>query len=326
MPTGPIVRGLRGVGLGLVAAALGLSVVGAIYTPNTTIPPGAPGTHVTVLDTPLRVVQSGKGRDVLLIHGSPGSVEDWEPVIASLSESFRVTAFDRPGHGYSGDTGEYSIAHNADTALGVIEALKLDHVIVVGHSYGGATALAVAERASPHVDAFVIVDSAAYEPIRKADPVFRVVGAPLLGLGFASLVGPLVAPAKIRAGLHDAFGGHEVSEDFIARRVQIWNCPKVAHAAAVESLGYGAGLLAQSSGYAGIAKPVVIVAEADVAARAAAAEHLHHDIPGSSLHLVPDTGHMIPIEKTADVVAAIREAAQGSAPAAAAANPPGPPI
>jgi pimeloyl-ACP methyl ester carboxylesterase len=311
---------VRTVGAGLGAALLGFAAVGALYTPNTTIPPGAQGSLVTVRDVPLRVAQSGKGRDVLLIHGSPGSIEDWQRVAAALSDSYHVTVFDRPGQGYSGDPGEYSFAYNAQTALALIDALHLDHVLVVGHSYGGSTALSMAERGSPRTDAFVVVDSATYVPQRKVDASYRLASLPLLGVGFSSVIGPLVAPGKIRRGLHEAFAGHEVSEDFIAARGRMWSSPKVAHATAVETVGASEGLAAQSSGYPGITKPVVLVFEADSEFRRTTAEHLHRDIPGSSMHLVPDTGHMIPWEKPEEIVAAVREADRMSAPAASTTN------
>jgi pimeloyl-ACP methyl ester carboxylesterase len=224
-----------------------------------------------------------------------------------------VTAFDRPGHGYSGDTGDYSLAHNADMALALIDTLGLDHVVVVGHSYGGSTALAMAERVSPRTAAFVIVDSGAYTPPRKADAVLVASALPGVGMGITSLFGPILAPPKIRAGLHEVYAGHPVSDDLIDERIAIWNTPKVAHATAAETVGAAAWLRAQSPGYPSIHMPVVIVAEADSAYRRATAEHLQRDIAGSSLHLVPDTGHMIQLEKPADVVAAVREAADRSA-------------
>ncbi len=313
MSTQRWMRVLRSLGAGLGAVVLGFAAVGALYTPNTTIPPGASGSLVTVGGVPLRVAQSGKGRDVLLIHGSPGSIEDWERVATALSATYHVTTYDRPGQGYSGDPGEYSFAYNAQTALALIDALHLEHVLVVGHSYGGSTALAMAERGSPHADAFVVVDSATYVPQRRVDASYRLASLPLLGVGFTSVMGPLVAPAKIRRGLHEAFAGHEVSEDFLSTRDHMWSSPKVAHATAVETVGAAAGLAAQSADYAHITKPVVLVFEADNEFRRTTAEHLHRDIPASSLHLVPDTGHMIPWEKPDDVVAAVREADRMSA-------------
>jgi pimeloyl-ACP methyl ester carboxylesterase len=297
MATQSWTRVLRTVGAGLGAVVLGVAAVGALYTPDTTIPTGAPGTVVTVGELPLRVAQSGNGRDVLLIHGSPGSIEDWQRVAAALSPTYHVTIYDRPGQGYSGDTGEYSFAYNAQTALALIDQLHLDHVLVVGHSYGGSTALAMAVRGSPRTDAFVVVDSATYVPQRKVDATYR-----------------------LRRGLQEAFAGHELSEDFVATRVRTWSSPKVAHATAVETVGAAAGLAAQSSEYPHITKPVVLVFEADSEFRRSTAEHLHRDIPGSSLHLVPDTGHMIPWEKPEEIVAAVHEADRMSAPPASTTN------
>lgn len=303
-----VVRALRVAGL-LVAVVLGgVALVGATHQPNTTIPEGFAGRHIPVQGTPIRVLQEGQGRDVLFIHGSPGSVEDWAPVMRALAGSFRVTAFDRPGHGFSGDTGEYSFSHNADVALAVIDALKLEHVIVVGHSYGGAIALAMATRAPAGVDAYVVLDSATYTQGRKVDATLRLLGVPVFGLGFATLVGPMVGPKKIEKGIREQFVGSP-PEGFVPLRLRIWGTPKVMHAIAAETIGAAAGLAAQSPRYPGIKKPVYVVAEADSEFRRATAEHLGRDIAGSSIELLHGTGHYVQVEKTAEVVATIRRAA-----------------
>jgi hypothetical protein len=91
MPVAGALRVLRRAGIGIVAITMGLAAVGALYAPNTTIPAGHRGRLVTVGGTPLRVLETGQGRGVLLIHGSPGSIEDWEPVIEGLSDSFHVS-------------------------------------------------------------------------------------------------------------------------------------------------------------------------------------------------------------------------------------------
>src|SRR5688572_32838964 len=103
-----------------------LAAIGFLQTPNTQIPAGFSGEHRTVDGIPVRVVQRGTGRDILLIHGSPGSVEDWTPLLdSSLPSSFRLTAYDRPGHGYIGDAGNYSLDFNAAFASALIRTLKL---------------------------------------------------------------------------------------------------------------------------------------------------------------------------------------------------------
>jgi pimeloyl-ACP methyl ester carboxylesterase len=297
-----------------LAVAIGLLVVGAglaglAYRPNTELPEGSPGRHVTVDGIPIRMAQWGQGRDVLLIHGSPGSLEDWQPVVDAIGGGIRVTAYDRPGHGYSGDPGAYAYEDNADLALALIEALQLEHVVVVGHSYGGTTALAMAARAPAAVDAVVVLDSAVYTPSREPDVTLRLVTVPVLGLGVATLAGPFVAPARIRQGLIEQFAGHPPPEDFVAQRTRLWSTPKVTHAIAAETLGAAEGLRRLAPRYPSIRRPVFILAQADDAFRRTTAERLHAEVPGSTLELLPGTGHFLQFEKTDDVVRTIRRAA-----------------
>jgi len=299
---------IRAFAVVLVLLVLGAGVAGIAYRPNTDIPAGTPGRHVTVNGVPIRVVQQGSGRDVLLIHGSPGSLEDWQPVVAAIGGSMRVTAYDRPGQGYSGDTGKYSYEDNADVALALIESLQLQHVVVVGHSYGGTTALAMAARSPAAVDAVVVLDSAIYTPSREPDATLRLLTVPVLGMGFGTLTGPLIAPARIRKGLIEQFA-RTPPEDFIAPRTRLWSTAKVTHAIAVETLGAADNLRRLSPKYPSIRRPVFILAEADSAFRRTAAERLHADVPGSTLELLPGTGHFVQFEKTDDVVRTIRRAA-----------------
>src|SRR5688500_17544981 len=151
-------RVLRFVAIWLVAMLVVLAGIGLFHQANTTIPQGVGGRQVEVAGIPLRVVQRGSGPDVLLIHGSPGCIEDWDPLIDALAPHRRVTAYDRPGHGYSGDDGEYSYAHNAEIALALVAKLGLRDVTAVGHSFGGATVLTLALRASPAIGSYWFVD------------------------------------------------------------------------------------------------------------------------------------------------------------------------
>ena len=246
---------------------------------------------------------------MLLIHGSPGSLEDWQPVVDAIGGSMRVTAYDRPGQGYSGDFGKYSYEDNADVALALIESLKLEHVVVVGHSYGGTTALAMAARSPAEVDAVVVLDSAIYTPAREPDVTLRLLTVPVFGMGFGALAGPFIAPARIRKGLVEQFAGRKPPEDFIALRTRMWSTPKVTHAIAVETLDAAENLRRLSPKYPSIRRPVFILAEADSEFRRTNAERLHADVPGATLELLPGTGHLVQFEKTDDVVRAIRRAA-----------------
>lgn len=309
-----VLRALFALVLTLCALLGAVAIIGVLQHPNLQIPPGFVGDHIDVNGVPTRVVQRGAGRDILLIHGSPGSIEDWAPLLDSLAGEFRVTAYDRPGHGYSGDAGVYSLDYNAQFASALIEKLALTHVVVVGHSYGGATALNLATRSAPNVDAYVIIDSASYQRSREPDPIYNLLATPALGMGVASMLSGSIAPTKIRSGLARVFRSHTPPEGFIDLRTRIWSTPKVSHAAAIETLHASEALAAQSPRYPSIRRPVHILSEADDTFRVAEAEHLHRDIAGSSLELLADSGHYLQFEKPAAVVAAVRAVALLPAP------------
>jgi pimeloyl-ACP methyl ester carboxylesterase len=293
----------------LVVLLAGLAITGETYRPNTEIPHGVAGKLVSVRGVPLRVFQEGSGPDLLLIHGSPGSLEDWSPVSERMQRAYRVTSYDRPGHGYSGDGGVYSFDYNAQLALALIETLGLQHVVVAGHSYGGATALALALRAPPQVAAYVIVDSASYEPSRAPEATYHLLALPAVGRGLAAIVAPQLAPKKIRMGLARTFAPRVPPEGFVALRAQLWSTPKVTHALAIETLDAAAGLAAQSSRYSEIRQPLYILAEADDPFRRSTAQRLQRAVTGSSLRLLSGAGHYLQFEKTDEVCDTLRTAA-----------------
>ncbi len=72
-------------------------IIGLFYSPNNKIPGNYIGEKVEVNGRMIRYYQTGDGEDVLFIHGSMGSLEDWETLYPLLKDRFRVTAIDRVG-------------------------------------------------------------------------------------------------------------------------------------------------------------------------------------------------------------------------------------
>ncbi|MCC5857309.1 MAG: alpha/beta fold hydrolase [Ectothiorhodospiraceae bacterium] len=106
----------------------------------------------------------GQGEPLMLVHGSgPGVTAwaNWRGAIPSLSETFRVVAPDMLGFGYSErpDDAEYNLDRWVDHAVGVLDALDLQHVNLVGNSFGGAVALALAIRHPERVRRLVLMGS-----------------------------------------------------------------------------------------------------------------------------------------------------------------------
>ncbi len=86
---------------------------------------------------------------VVLLHGITSSAQSWVRVGPVLTQSYRVYALDQRGHGKSIKPahGAYGLRQTADDATAFIEALQLERPVLIGHSWGGATAIVLASGA-----------------------------------------------------------------------------------------------------------------------------------------------------------------------------------
>src|SRR6266516_3918380 len=83
---------------------------------------------------------------VVLLHGVTSSAQSWVRVGPALANRFRVYALDMRGHGDSikPARGAYSLRQTADDALSFIGIPGLERPLLIGHSWGGATAMVLA--------------------------------------------------------------------------------------------------------------------------------------------------------------------------------------
>jgi len=93
----------------------------------------------------------GIGEPVLLVHGINMSRDVWTDVVEILARKRRVVSFDLRGHGLLGKTGPFTVDAYADDALAVLDALGITKAHVVGTSFGGSTASALAVRVPDRV-------------------------------------------------------------------------------------------------------------------------------------------------------------------------------
>lgn len=106
----------------------------------------------------------GTGQPVLLIHGSGPGVSawaNWRLTMAALSPRFRCLAPDMAGFGYSAVPDGYRFTRQAwlDQLLDFMDAKGIESAHVIGNSFGGSMALALAIAAPERVDRLVLMGS-----------------------------------------------------------------------------------------------------------------------------------------------------------------------
>lgn len=94
-----------------------------------------------VQEVELHWVELGRGRPLVLLHGLCDSHRTWFPAAPALACSRRVLMLDLAGHGESSrPNASYSLDWHANIVGAWLDALGLDDVDLVGHSYGGGVA------------------------------------------------------------------------------------------------------------------------------------------------------------------------------------------
>jgi len=89
------------------------------------------------------VQRMGRGRQVLLLHGTGAATHSWRGLAPLLAAHFDVVAPDLPGHGFTGrhTRQRFSLPAMAASIGALVEALELRPALVIGHSAGAAIAL-----------------------------------------------------------------------------------------------------------------------------------------------------------------------------------------
>ncbi len=97
---------------------------------------------------------------IVFIHGWTCDRTHWRFQVPEFRKSFRVITIDLPGHGTSGaDRKSWSIDGLGADVAAVVRGLKLEQVVLVGHSMSGPVALAAAPKLRGILRGIVAVDS-----------------------------------------------------------------------------------------------------------------------------------------------------------------------
>ena len=113
------------------------------------------------------------GLPVLFLHGFSGNSSHWAAQLAHLRPRRRAITMDLRGHGGSDapPDGTYTVESQAADVRAVLDGLDVRHVVLVGHSLGGAIAIAVAGRDPERVVGLVLAAAPGRLPEEQANQI-----------------------------------------------------------------------------------------------------------------------------------------------------------
>ncbi|MFE6926125.1 alpha/beta fold hydrolase [Nocardia sp. NPDC057663] len=94
----------------------------------------------------LNYTRAGVGEPLVLIHGTAGRLQVWDPIIPALTPYFDVIAVDLPGCGRSAMTGDSGVAGLAEAVAELMTELGIEQAHIAGNSAGGSIALELGAR------------------------------------------------------------------------------------------------------------------------------------------------------------------------------------
>lgn len=276
------------------------------------------GQFIDVDGRRVHAVVAGTGPDLVLIHGASGNTRDFTfAFVDMLSDRYRVIVIDRPGMGYTDRLGGFggafdaaaeSPAQQAATLQAAAAQLGATRPIVLGHSYGGAVAMAWALNHPGNIAGLVNVAGATQPWPGDLGLLYRLTGSSFGGAVIAPLITAFAPADRVEGVVASIFapdpapGGYG---DFVCATLSTRRDSFRANARQVN--GLRPHVVAMAARYGTLDLPVEIVhGDADtIVPLQVHSIPLSQQVPGANLTVLPDIGHMPHHAAPEAVVAAI---------------------
>jgi pimeloyl-ACP methyl ester carboxylesterase len=253
-------------------------------------------------------------RELVLLHGQPGSPADWQQVAGRLPAQLHAVAPDRPGYG-SSQLPAGGFAANARAVLDDLDSRGIARAVLAGHSYGGGVALSAASLAPGRVAAVVLLASVGPGCVTGWDRLLAAPGAGQLCALVAWRLTPWMARARL-AGIARRRGRPLRADEHV--NWQVWGEADRGHRPQWRTFLTEQRALLRELGeleraIASVRAPVLVLADPkDTVVPFDTARRLARALPDAHLQLVEGAGHHLPRrapEAVADAIVAFLAAA-----------------
>jgi len=255
------------------------------------------------------------GQPMVLIHGLSGQLQHFTYAVAGLlADDYRVIAVDRPGCGYSGrdDDALATLPEQARMIGEALDAIGVQNPVLVGHSLGGAVALAMAlDRPDQTAALALLCPATQYQP--EVPEVFRglMVKSPLIRRLIGHTIAVPMAAATAEKVLGMVFHPDTCPDDFMIRAgAALGLQPQAFVTASADSVALMASMEQQVARYgAGLKVPGGILFGAADAILSPAVHGNTMQMHGLACETLDGRGHMIPMTAPEDCAGFIRRMA-----------------
>lgn len=252
----------------------------------------------TINDSTIHYTQKGQGKPLVLVHGFPLDSRIWSHQVEALSSDYRVIAPDLHAFGQSRASRPSTLRSMAEDLRALLQQLDALPCALAGLSMGGYVALEYSKMCPTDIQALILVDTKAEADTSEAKEartamieLVRSQGARAVAEG---MMPKMVAPAALSKQRPVVATLRQIMESQSPQAIEWALAAMRDRQDFVESLK-------------SIADPaLVIVGEHDAITPPSLAQKLSGAIPRSQLAVIPDAGHMSPIENPQAVTEAIR--------------------
>jgi pimeloyl-ACP methyl ester carboxylesterase len=232
----------------------------------------------------------GSGPPVVLIHGTPFSSRVWRKIVPKLAEKRTVYVFDLIGYGASEkrEGQDVSLAAQGRIVAELLDHWGLNEPDVVGHDFGGATALRTHLLEGRDFNSIALIDAVALSP--WGSPFYRLVRE---YVGVFRQIPAYMHKAMVAAYVRDATHV-PMSDEELEPYIAPWLGPEGQDAFYRQIFQNDQRYTDEMQVlYGEIKRPVLILwGETDKWISPEKGEQLQASIPGSRLHTIPEAAHL----------------------------------
>jgi pimeloyl-ACP methyl ester carboxylesterase len=225
---------------------------------------------------------------LVLIHGAGGSSQSFLPQIRGLDRIINILALDLPGHGNTPGPGRQVIASYSDWVHETLARPFPESFFLGGHSMGGAITLEMGLRFPNKIQGLILIATGAS-----------------LGVSPKLLTGLQEQPRQTISTINQWSYAKGTDPQIIAQSIRLMEKTPVS---IIEGDFQACNQFQRQDEIGGIKAPtLILVGDQDVMTPPSSSRFLQEKIPASQLVVIPESGHMVMLEKHQEVNQAIME-------------------